>query len=177
MEECRRSSRLCRWIFYTRTSRIYSAKGWLKLYWRLLFGLFFFHWQRPSALPGRPFRTSTKRSDINNVFCQTHETNLQVLSSSCAGMCLLLTDNGKVYIFLLFTADGHDRVSNNCFWLRYFQLKSTGVAEGKLIGVFDAWSRNEICVSSPSSNISNHHKMQKHLPDRLCFASWCMNCH
>lgn len=89
MEESRLSPSLFRWIFYTRTSRIYSARGWSQLSWRLPFGYF-------SPLAGTKlfarhlFRNITVRTDINNVFCETHETDVQKLSSTCTGTTLCL---------------------------------------------------------------------------------------
>lgn len=47
----------------------------------------FFPLAAAEGLPGARLWTSRRGADINNVFCQTHETNLQVLPSTCTGMC------------------------------------------------------------------------------------------
>lgn len=146
MEECRRSPGLSRWIFYTRTSRIYSARGWSQLSWRLPFGLFFSTGSN-QALASRSFRNITDRTDRNNVLCQTHETNLQVLSSTCTGMDLFVTDNSRVYfsrwaVTIQCQATSWNNLSRSC--------RDLGVAEGKLI--FNMWSRDNLCWSdSPNT--------------------------
>lgn len=47
----------------------------------------FFPLAAAEGLSGARLWTSRRGADINNVFCQTHETNLQVLPSTCTGMC------------------------------------------------------------------------------------------
>lgn len=116
MEETRRWKWLRRWsILIPRSPWIFFwIKTSSKLDWRLFRGLTFFTGSH-QALVRQPSRIVPETVDINNVFCQTHEANLQVLSPSTAGMCLPLPVGSKKPVLKWQSCDA--------FWITNFDLE------------------------------------------------------